>query len=144
MAFELATVVNGSEHSLSPGMSKQTDAVGFCQWVADNFDWNEDILTGHDTTHVMGIIACQTPRNADCCVKAIQHKNIKAVNIIKARNFGDLIKHYTQPNANVMKEIKFATLSTVDLPMGQYEHLDTLWLYSSLLHPTAPNWQGLM
>ena len=26
------------------------DGGGFCQWVADNFDFNEDSLTGQDTT----------------------------------------------------------------------------------------------
>ena len=96
MAFERAAVFNGYEHSLPPGIGQQTDATGFCQWVADNFDWNEDILTGHDTMRVMGIIACQTPRNADCCLDAIQCKSIKAADVMKAGNFGDLIKHYRQ------------------------------------------------
>ena len=30
----------------------------FCQWVADNFDLNEDTIFGENTTHVMGIITC--------------------------------------------------------------------------------------
>ena len=36
----------------------------FYQWVADNFDYNEDVITGHDTTHVMGIIACQVGQSS--------------------------------------------------------------------------------
>ena len=36
--------------------------VKFCQWVADNFDLNDDTLTGDNTTHAMGIISCFTPK----------------------------------------------------------------------------------
>lgn len=32
----------------------------FVSEYADNFDYNNDTLMGHDTTHIMGIIACQT------------------------------------------------------------------------------------
>ena len=43
----------------TPGLQKVNDGGGFCQWVADNFDFNEDTLTGQDTTHVIGMIVCQ-------------------------------------------------------------------------------------
>ena len=34
----------------------------FWQFIADNFDHNEDTTTGANTTHVMDIISCETPK----------------------------------------------------------------------------------
>ena len=35
----------------------------FWQFIADNFDHNEDTTTGVNTTHVIGIISCETPKS---------------------------------------------------------------------------------
>jgi hypothetical protein len=59
LSFERSAAVSTSEDGLPPGLMKADAGGGFCQWVADNFDYNEDTLTGQDTTHVMGMIACQ-------------------------------------------------------------------------------------
>ena len=59
LTFERSAAVSTSGDGLPPGLQKVNDGGGFCQWVADNFDFNEDTLTGLDTTHVMGMIACQ-------------------------------------------------------------------------------------
>lgn len=64
---------------LPPGLTKHTDGGGFCQWVADH---NEDSATGHDTSHVVGIIACQTQQSQSKPVKPISRTNISASEII--------------------------------------------------------------
>ena len=66
LAFERSAAVCSSR-GLPPGLDKISEGGGFTQWVADNFDYNEDTLTGHDTTHVMGIIACQNVLSEKCC-----------------------------------------------------------------------------
>ena len=50
-AFEKSSAV--TDFSSIQSVRSEND---FIQWVADNFDLNEDTGTGHDTTHVMGII----------------------------------------------------------------------------------------
>lgn len=60
MMFQKSAMSEASASCLPPGLTKLTYGGGFCQWIADNFDHNEDSATGDDSTHVMGIIACQT------------------------------------------------------------------------------------
>ena len=55
----------------------------FCQWVADNFDFNEDTLHGKNTTHVMGIISCITPKIELCGSFSIQRKEVSPEEILK-------------------------------------------------------------
>jgi len=50
-------LVNANVNDLILGILQNTDGGSSCHCVADNFDVNEDTKTGHDRTHVMGIIA---------------------------------------------------------------------------------------
>ena len=54
MSFEKAAAVHVSNGFLDAELNKG-EKLPFCQWVADNFDFNEDTLTGENTTHVMDI-----------------------------------------------------------------------------------------
>lgn len=144
IAFEKAAVVGRSIHDLPPGLVQQTEGEGFCQWVADNFDYNEDTLTGHDTTHVMGVITCQTPRTTDQKGEVIPRRNVTAAEIVSAGDFGDIIRPYKPPATNKMADVNIKAVNPVQVPITRFEHMDTLWLCSSLLHHNPPNWQGFM
>ena len=86
MAFERSAVVSRSVEDSPPGLIQHGDNGGFCQWVADNFDYNEDTTTGHDTTLVMGVIACQTPYRTDQGATTVKRKLTSAAEIVKAAN----------------------------------------------------------
>ncbi len=117
---------------------------GFCQWVADNFDYNEDTLTEHDTTHVMGIITCQTPGSVDKRVETISRKNITAEEIANAGHFGDFVIPYKSKSKTIMVYVMIKPVCPVNITVTNYEHMDTLWLYSSRQFSNPPNWQGFV
>ena len=48
MASERSAVVSRSVEDSPPGLIQHGDDGGFCQWVADHFDYNDDTSTGHD------------------------------------------------------------------------------------------------
>jgi len=54
MAFERSAADKQCVDTLAARLVEKDDGGGFCQWVADNFDYNEDTISGHDTTHTMG------------------------------------------------------------------------------------------
>ena len=60
-------MINANVNDLRLGIFQNTDGGSFCHWVADNFDVNEDTKTGHDRTHVMGIIAWRSGESAKVC-----------------------------------------------------------------------------
>jgi hypothetical protein len=144
IAFEKAAAVGRSIHDLPPGLVQQTEGEGFCQWVADNFDYNEDTLTGHDTTHVMGVITCQTPRTTDLKREVIRRRNVTAAEIVSAGDFGDIIRPYKPPATKKMADMIIKAVNPVQVPIARFEHMDMLWLCSRLLHHNPPNWQGFM
>ena len=57
MSFEKSAAVHVGNKFLDDVL-KAEGKLPFCQWVADNFDINEDTISGENTTHVMGIIMC--------------------------------------------------------------------------------------
>ena len=138
MAFERSAVDKQCVDTLAAGLIEK----GFCQWVADNFDYNDDTISGHDTTHTMGIITCQT--NANCRVKVIQRKNTTTEEIVKAGNFNDIIIPYNQPAKSMMSDLCIKAIRPVSVALKEFILLDTLWLCSSLLTNNPPNWQGFM
>ena len=87
MAFERSAVVSESIYDLPPGIAEKCKGGGFCQWVAYNFDYNEDTLTGHDTTHVMGLITCQSPPSKDQRTVEIPQMKVSAKAIVQAGIF---------------------------------------------------------
>ena len=145
MAFERAAAVKQSAQNLPSGLTERDKGGGFCQWVADNFDYNEDTISGKDSTHAMGIIACQsvTP-HSDKSLDVIHRRSVTSLEVLQAGDFGAMVQPYKPPLKSMMAEVKIKSLKSIDVQVFQYELLDTLWLYSSCLSPNPPNWQGFM
>lgn len=53
MVFERSAATTRSEDGLAPGLLCNDGSVNFRQWVADNFDFNKDTLTGENTTYTI-------------------------------------------------------------------------------------------
>ena len=67
-----------------------------------------------------------------------------AAQIVKAGYFGQVIKPY-KPNARgKMADVTFMQMKPVKVQTMLCEHVDTLWLFSSLIHQSPPNWQDFM
>ena len=140
--FEKAAAV--TQTSNATPQATQGDAITevFCQWVADNFDYNEDTLNGQQTTHVMGIVTCQTP--AKTSNVQVQRGKVSSSDILSAGNFGNVIRPYKQPVKNLMSAVRFKEIPKVSVSTQKFLELDTLWLLASIYNHSAPNWQGFM
>ena len=145
MAFQRSAVLGQRVEDLPVGMNSDKSDTNpqFCQWIADNFDFNEDTLTGSDTTHVMGIITCQTPGNISKNI-TVPRCRPSAAELLEKGNFGSIIKPYKSPVKSKLSNVVLEELSIDCSNRDYYLLLDTLWLYSSKLHPSPPNWQGFM
>ena len=94
------------------GILQNTDGGSSCHCVADNFDVNVDTKTGHDRTHVMGIIAWKSGQSAKVC-KPISKVKVHASQFSIANgNIGEIILQYrprSQPpsyvDVNIRKKI---------------------------------------
>ena len=63
----------------------------FWQFIADNFDHNEDTTTRANTTYVMGIISCETPKSEFTLFQPIQRQQISSEQLLEAGKFNDAI-----------------------------------------------------
>ena len=63
----------------------------FWQFIADNFDYNEDTNTGLNTTHVMDIILCETPESEFTMFQPIKREDISSAKLLVADTFNDNI-----------------------------------------------------
>ena len=89
MAFERAAVKGQSHDTLHAGIVPQDQDGGFCQWIADNFDKNEDTVTGHGTSHTMGIIGCQSGTDKVQQMQPIKRTKVSAKDILDEGHFGN-------------------------------------------------------
>ena len=96
IAFERSAAVEQSVSDVPPGLSANTNNGGFCQWIADNFYYNEDTVTGSDSTYTMGIIACQTPAGKNTEFTRIKRRPVTAENLLRTGEFGLLMKEFIQ------------------------------------------------
>ena len=53
------------------------------QFIADNFDHNEDTVTVANTTHVMGIISAEYPKSQSSKMQPIMRKKISSSTMIE-------------------------------------------------------------
>lgn len=136
MDFEKAAASQGNEEP------NQSTAKGFSQWVADNFDHNEDTLNGHQSTHVMGVITCQAP--AQNCPIQIARRKLSSSDLLIEGNFGNIVRPYRAPSKSLMSDVKFQEMQKPTISMLKFLELDTLWLLSSVYIKSTPNWQGFM
>lgn len=95
----------------------------FHQWVANNFECNEDTPTGHDTTHVMGVITCQTPGTLDCQSDIIPRREVSVKEIVHAGNCGHLVKTYSPPCKSPMSDTVYEPLPSIQTPVHQFQLL---------------------
>jgi len=144
--FERSATVSTLASDIPSALLKLSDGGGVCQWVADNFDYNEDSLTGHDSTHVMGIIACQVKTSDDqtCYSPLIKRGRAATADILSCGTFTKMIMPYKQPVRSKLADVVFEPICAVNMPTSVFHHLDNLWLISSKLDTMAANWQGFM
>ena len=88
----------------------------------------------------MGIITCQTPGNISKNI-TVPRCRPSAAELLKKGNFGAIVKPYKSPVKSKLLNVVLEELSIDCSNRDYYLLLDTLWLYSSKLHP---NWQGFL
>lgn len=66
----------------------------FCQWVADNFNHNEDSSSGHETTHVIVIISCQNSASEPQYFQPILQQKATTSDLVMKDTLGDMIQRY--------------------------------------------------
>ena len=67
-----------------------------------------------------------------------------AAELLEKGNFGAIVKPYKSPVKNQLLNVVLEEFSIDCSNRDYYLLLDTLWLYSSKLHPSPSNWQGFM
>ena len=117
--FEIGAAITYKTGQLHPALESYN---GFIQWVADNFDLNEDTLDRKSTTHSMGIISCMTPKQ-DMSHSSIKRGHTKASAIMETGNFGSIVKSYVPPHRITICN----TLTLKKLPPSTIV-IDTNWM----------------
>ena len=122
---------------------------GFSQFIFDNADFNVSTISGHDTFHTLGGIACVTP--------GLTSPRVTLKRFTQVPRSGDIGKFGEIPILTFKKPQK-AGLSSLTLSPIRYTSandtrslrlagaLDCLWLTSMTLRdmPSAPSWSGFM
>ena len=88
----------------------------FWQFIADNFDHNEDTTTGANTTYVMGIISCETPKSEFTMFQPIKRDDISSAKLLEAAKFNDNIKVYSKPSISKFKQLVLRKISNSNKP----------------------------
>lgn len=70
----------------------------FWQFTTDNFDHNEDTLTGTNTTHAMGAISCETPKSEFIMFQPIRREDISSSKLLKTAKFKKSAVNQVNPN----------------------------------------------
>ena len=108
--FDRSAVVSKWMEDLPRDNMHTSQGGGFCQWVADNFDYNKATHTDNynDTTNAMGIIrpTCQTPTGNDLCTEKTKRANVSVELVAKSGDFYDIIKPYKPPTRYLMTDFK--------------------------------------
>ena len=143
--FERNAAVSSADISNSD--NTESSRASFLQFIADNFDHNEDTTTGGNTTHVMGIISSLAPRpelRETSLIKREIVSNMSAAKMMSQLALGHLIKPYQKPAISRFKSSKLKTVTGNDLDLTSHQVADTFWQISGLFINSPPNWQGFM
>ena len=97
----------------------------FLQFIADNFDHNEDTATRACTTHVMGLISSQYPKSNTLSTQAIMKQTITSEKMADLANVRDLVKMYEKPNISKFKKTFVKGCEPSQLDTSLYDILDT-------------------
>ena len=123
LMFEKCAAVSSIKFDDLVGDSELESENVFWQFIADNFDHNEDTTTGANTTHVMGIISCETPKSEFTLFQPIQ-RQISSEQFLEAAKFNDAIKVYSKSNKSEFKQIVLKKITNSNLEPTIYQKLD--------------------
>ena len=116
----------------------------FWQFIADNFDHNEDTTTWANTTYVLFIISCETPKSEFTMFQPVKREDISSAKLLEAAKFNDNIKVYSKPSKSKFNQLVLRKLSNSNIESTTYQKLDLYWIFCSLFMKNAPNWHGSM
>ena len=131
-----SSLISSAEHSLS--------LEGFTQFVFDNADFNVATMTGHNTFHAMGGIACVTPAVSTTNVPIKRKTNIEGSDVIG--KFGTIpIKFINKPPKPALHSITVYEIRLFEEEWRTFPALDAAWMigYVLSLKPCLP-WSGFM
>lgn len=117
---------------------------GFTQCVFDNADFNVATLTGHNTFHAMGGIACVTPPGT--VEKSPVKRTMQLPPAEAVGTFGHIpIKTYSKPAVPALQSVTVEPLQISDTHRLQASALDSIWMLGYMLNltPCLP-WSGFM
>ena len=136
------------KHALISGGEQPYDLEGFIQYIWENADYNIVTLTGHNTMHSMGGIACVTPPGTritspiKCKVKVPPAKTVAT--------FGQItVKTYIKSAVPGLESVVVDPLKIPDHELRPFSSsaatLDFLWVIGYVLELTpCPSWNGFM
>lgn len=118
----------------------------FSQFVFDNADFNVATLTGHNTFHAMGGIACVTPHSDTNKQSLPRNMNIASAETIG--KFGQIpIKSYKKPPKVGLSSVSLEALDVTDSNLSSQKvafSLDCLWMLKFTIQENCPSWSGFM
>ena len=143
MLFEKAAAVHVSNGFLDAEL-KKGEKLPFCQWVADNFDFNEDTITGENTTHVMGIITCINPKSESVIPLNVPKKTVSNREIINAGSLSHYLERYKHRCDSLLFELEIKELQKPVVAVSNVISLDLFWSFSSIFVVNPSNWHGFL
>ena len=141
--IERSATVTRSEDFLRL-ISLNDDSTRFFQWVAHNFDFNEDTLTGKNTTRTTGIISWIIPKSDFGSYLKIPRRQTNPTELLQIAERSISLTPYKLPLVSMLSEVKLVSVQENLLPLDQFLLMDTLWLYSTLFTTQPPNREGFI
>ena len=118
----------------------------FSQFVFDNADFNVATLTGRNTFHAMGGIACVTPHGNITTQSLPRNTDIPCAATIG--RFGQIpIKSYKKPPKIGLSSVSLEALDVLDSNMPcqkMASFFDLLWMLKFTMTENCPSWSGFM
>lgn len=135
------------ENALMSSVEPSYDLDGFTQFVFDNADFNVGTVTGHNTFHSMGGIACVTPPGMKDTVPVKRKLTLPSAEIVGA--FGQIpIKTYSKPAVPGLQSVVVEPLGTPREVLESFSSakaLDSLWAVGYVMElAPCPSWSGFM
>lgn len=123
------------ENSLMTTGEPSYNLSGFTQFVLDNADFNVATLTGHNTFHAMGGIACVTPPAA--VEKPPVKRILKVPPAAEVGSFGHVpIKTYRKLVVPALQSVTVEPLQISDSHRLQVTTFDSIWMLGYILKVT--------
>ena len=92
----------------------------FWQFITDSFHHNEDTTTGANTTHVMGIISCETPKSEFTMFQPIKREDISSAKLLEAAKFNDNVKVYSKTSKSKFTQLLLKKISNSNTETTTY------------------------